>query len=506
MAAIFTIIAVYFLIIIIIGFISRRRATKSAEDYFVAGRTLGKFVLTMGVPATLFSAFIFIALPGLVYKTGAGFYAGLPLSNCLWSVMIFLVGYKIWLAGKKFGFITPTELFKKRFNSGWVAIVVFLTMVIFVSPYLAIQPMGGGYLLAAMTRGAIPYSAGAGIITLVLIIYSVAGGLRGIAWVDAFQGLVFLVITLATLFFVAAAVGGFTAGSSKVLSQYPALFSPTGPAHLWTWNMCFSWVVFVFLNIMFQPAIFARYYSGKSVGTLRWSLGTWSIFPFILLTVPVLIALYGHVLLPHLRRPDSLVPTLWMKYTPIWFAGLGAAGMLSALMSTASSQLMVLTSMWTRDIYRPYVNRNASESNQVLVGRIVLIVLALLGFAIAFHPPKLMGMLAGASFSAIAMLAPAGIAMFYWRRVTAPAVIASIIGGEIPVIFTYIGWISKKTWMGFDASIPGLIIALILLVGVSYVTKAPPKENVDPFMSPDMDIFKYIKRENKDLAEYPLPS
>jgi len=107
MTATFTIIVVYFFVIIGIGFISRTRAMKSAEDYFVAGRTLGTFAVTIGIAATLFSAFVFIALPGLVYKTGAGFLAGLPIANFLWTAMIFLVGYKIWLAGKKFGFHYP---------------------------------------------------------------------------------------------------------------------------------------------------------------------------------------------------------------------------------------------------------------------------------------------------------------------------------------------------------------------------------------------------------------
>jgi len=495
MTTTFTIIVVYFLVIIGIGFISRTRAMKSAEDYFVAGRTLGTFAVTMGIPATLFSAFVFIALPGLVYKTGAGFLAGLPIANFLWTAMIFLVGYKIWLAGKKFGFITPTELFRRRFNSDWVAIIVFITMVIFVSPYLALQPMGGGYLLAAITKGTIPYAVGAGLITVVLIIYAVAGGLRGVAWVDAFQGVVFLFITILTLVFVAIAVGGLRTGSARIMAEVPALFSPSGPVKLWSWTMCFSWLIFVFLNIMFQPAIFARYYAGRNVKTLRWSFAMWPIFPFIMLIIPVFIALYGRVLMPNLDKPDSLVPLLWVKFTPIWFIGLGAAGMLSALMSTASSQLMVLTSMWTRDIYVPYVNRDANESNQVLVGRLVLIILAALGFAIAFKPPRLMGMLAGASFSAIAILAPAGIAAFYWRRATAPAVIASIIVGEIPVVFTYFGWIPKKVWLGFDASIPGLIIATVLLVLISYVTKPPPKEAVDAFISTDMDIFKFIREK-----------
>jgi solute:Na+ symporter, SSS family len=491
-----SIIVVYFIVLLCIGYLAQRQERKTAEDYFLAGRGIGSFVMTVSVFSTLYSAFTFIALPGLVYKTGFGFIPGLAVSNILFPAVIFLVGYKIWLAGKKFHFITPTELFRHRFNSAGVEFVVFVVMVLLVTPYISIQPIGGGYVLAAITEGRVPYTVAAGIITLVMILYSVMGGFRGIAWVDTFQGLVMLIVSTATLVAVASLVGGFGHGTERVMTEMPAHLTPSGPIGLWTWPLYFSWVVFIFFNFMFQPQIFSRYYSGKSPRTLAWTLAIWPLMAGFMLVPPAIVALYGHLLVPDLARPDQIIPILWTKFLPAWFVGFGAAAVLSALMSTAAGQLMVLSSMWTRDIYVGYLNKNASEVRQVWMGRIAIIVLAVLGYAIALKPPALMGLLAGAAFSGIAILAPAGFAAFYWRRATAPAVMISIVGGEIPVFFTYFGIIPKATWGTFDASIPGLIIALVLLIVVSYLTAPPPKAIVDAYMSSDMDIFKAIRNRS----------
>ncbi len=496
MATILSIIFIYFIVLLIIGYLAQRRERKTAEDYFLAGRSIGSLVMTVSVFSTLFSAFTFIALPGLVYRTGFGFIPGITVANILFPVVIFLVGYKIWLAGKKFHFITPTELFKHRFNSSGVELVVFIVMVLLVTPYISIQPMGGGYVLGAITAGTIPYAAAAGIITVVMIVYSVMGGFRGIAWVDTFQGIIMLLVSVATMVAVADLAGGFGPGAHRIVTELPRHLTPSGPLGLWTWPLYFSWIVFIFFNFMFQPQIFARYYSGRSPRTLAWTLAVWPLMAGFMLVPPAIATLYGRLLVPDLASADQIIPVLWTKFLPAWFAGFGAAAVLSALMSTAAGQLMVLSSMWTRDIYVGYIDSKASEQRQVWVGRAAIVVLAILGYAIAWKPPALIGLLAGAAFSGIAILAPAGFASFYWRRATAPAVMISIICGEIPVFFTYFGVIPKANWGTFDASIPGLVIATVLLVVVSYLTKPPPQEIVEAYMADDMDIFKAIRKQS----------
>ncbi|MEM3484342.1 MAG: sodium:solute symporter family protein [Candidatus Bathyarchaeia archaeon] len=497
MVLVIAIVCLYFLALLIIGFYAKKQLRVTAEDYFLASRTIGTFIMCLSVFATLYSAFTFIALPGLIYKTGVGFVAALPVSNVLFAPMMFLIGYKIWLAGKKFRFITPTELFRHRFNSRAVSAVIFVAMVMFVLPYISIQPMGGGYVLSTLTGNVIPYKWGAAIITAIMAIYVFYGGFRGVAWVDAFQAIVMLVTAIGTLGYAVSAVGGFATGSSKLMIEVPKFLSPEGPVGLWSWPNVLSWVVFITLNFMFQPQIFVRYYSAKSADTLRVTTALWPLLATIILIFPIMAAMYGRILFPGLGAPDTLIPNLWMRYTPSWFCGLGVAAIMSALMSTASGQIMVLSSMFTRDVYLSYLTRTASDRKQAVIGRIAVLVIIVIGFLLSLKPPALLGLMAGAAFSGIAILAPAGIAAFYWRRATAPAVILSVICGEIPVVLTYFNVIPKSTWGKFDASIPGLVLATFLLIVVSLLTKAPPKEVVEEYFSKDMDIFGDIGKEEK---------
>jgi len=148
-------------------------------------------------------------------------------------------------------------------------------------------------------------------------------------------------------------------------------------------------------------------------------------------------------------------------------------------MSTASGQLLSLSSMFTRDLYLPYINPKASSTQQYRTGRIIVVVLALCGLLVGIRPPALAGLLAGAAFSGIAILAPAAIAAFYWRRATAPAVIISII-----VLSTYFGVIPKSAWLGFDASIPGLLLTTVLMIVISLCTKPPSEAAINRYMKP----------------------
>lgn len=485
MGIILTIVGLYFLVLIGIGIIAAKRGRKTVEDYFVANRSIGVFVLVMSVFATLFSAFTFVAEPGMVYSLGTGFWAGLPLGNIMFSSFILMLGYKIWQVGRKNNLVTPVELFKDRFESPALAVVMFVVMAILVLPYLAIQPIAAGHMLAAVSNGSIPYLAGATLVTAVIIIYVFISGQRAVAWTDTLQGILLLVVVWVTLFITAGKLGGFASASQQLTSTAPDMLTIDGPKNYWTWRMTTSWIIFIALNIMLQPQIFARYYTGRSVTTIKWSFATWPVLAALAIWPPVLIGAYGKLLAPNLTQADQIVPYLWKTLTPLWFQGIALAGLLSALMSTASGQLLSLSSMFTRDLYLPYIKPGASSSEQYRMGRVMVVVLAVAGLLIGIRPPALAGLLAGAAFSGISILAPAAIAAFYWRRATAPALIVSIIAGELIVLGTYFGLIPKSVWLGYDASIPGLLLTTILMIVISLFTKPPSEEAINRYMKKD---------------------
>jgi SSS family solute:Na+ symporter len=476
---ILAVIVLYFVILIVLGYFSSLRAKKTPEDFFVAGRTFNTFILAMILLATVMSTFVFMAGPGLVYTTGMGFVGGFFVGNFLFTIFIYFIGRKIWYFGKKYGFITPSELFADRFESNVVKYVIFIAMVIFVLPYLALQPIGGGLLLNVISGGSIPYIWGALLITLITIIYVWMSGQRAVAWNDVFQGLLLLTIFLGLVFWMTAEAGG----SEALLREAPELIR-RGEGTAWIWQASFSWMVIVALNLIMQPQIFTRYYTGRSMDAVRRVFVIWP-FLSILSCVPMAyIGAYGKVLFPNLQQPDQIVPVFVMEYAPSILVGLVAAGLLAALMSTSSGQILALSSMFTHDLYRDF-KKDVSERHEFNVGRIMVVILAIGGFLIGINPPALMGTLAQLAFSGIAVLTPAAMAAFYWKRATAAGVVTSIILGELVILLSPYTPFIQTISFGFQPVIPAVILSIVSLWIVSLFTEAPSEEKISKYFEPE---------------------
>jgi len=184
--------------VFVIGIIANRfTREQTEEEYFVAGRTFGLFVLFFTYEATLFSMWFFLGTGGFWYLHGVGFYC-----HALWmtgsGLLLYYFGQRIWLLGKKYNFVTPADLLAHRYGSETVRVLTALIGIGFVFPYLLLQIKGAGQLLESATRqpdgtALIPYALGAALMLVVVVIYTVIGGGRAVGWTDAFQGFLFLV-------------------------------------------------------------------------------------------------------------------------------------------------------------------------------------------------------------------------------------------------------------------------------------------------------------------------
>lgn len=469
------IVSIYFVILIILGVLSTRGAKKTTEDFFIAGRSFNTFFVSMSLLATLLSTFIFMGGPGIVFSSGMGYVGGFFVGNFLFCVFIYLIGRKIWYFGKKFGFITPPELFKHRFESEAVKYVIFSCMLVFVLPYLALQPIGGGYLLNVISGGGIPYILGAFLITILTVIYVLMSGQRAVAWNDIFQCILLVGILLGLVFWMVGQAGG----SVALLREAPQLIQ-RGEGTAWTWQTSFSWMIIIAINIIMQPQIFSRYYTARNMDSIRKLFVIWPILSIISIVPMAFIGAYGKVLFPNLEKPDQVVPVFIMQYGSPLIVGLVTAGLLAALMSTSSGQILALSSMFTRDIYRN-VKKDISDRHEYIVGKIMVVVLALGGFLIGINPPALMGTLATYAFSGIAVLTPAVVAAFYWKRTTAAGVISSVIIGEFIILLTAFVPSTTVIGFGFLPIIPALLFSIISLWAVSLLTKAPSEETLEKY-------------------------
>jgi len=203
------ILITFLALIAFLGLYGYRIGRKTVEDYFAASRGMGTFVTLFTYFATLCSAFTFLGCAGWGYSRGLGWYGPIGVGTAVISINFYVFGYRVWLLGKKFGYVSPPELIKDRFGKE-LQIIYAVIMVIFVLPYLAVQAMGAGYVLEELSQGTIPYVAGAGIITIFMIVL-ILGGMRSVAWTDTFMGIMMLGCLAIAFGLVVKNVGGLPA-------------------------------------------------------------------------------------------------------------------------------------------------------------------------------------------------------------------------------------------------------------------------------------------------------
>src|SRR4030095_4081745 len=137
---------------------------------------------------------------------------------------LFFFGTRVWALGKRYGFITPVQMFRDRWECSHIGTVIFFVQAAFLVPYIIIGVMGGGTALSAISRGRVPFWFGGALVAMVVMSYVFFGGMRGTAWVNTFQTVLFLLFGAIALIVIGVGMGGFQNAAQSMLSS-PA-FSP----------------------------------------------------------------------------------------------------------------------------------------------------------------------------------------------------------------------------------------------------------------------------------------
>jgi SSS family solute:Na+ symporter len=461
---IFTII--YFCLLIIIGMFAYKKTKKTPEDFFLAGRTFGPVILFFSLAATNFSAFTFLGFAGNAYKTGFGQYGIMAFGTGIMAIMFYIIGRKVWILGKKNGYVTPPELIGERFNSNFLRIVFMAVMVVFTIPYLAVQAIGAGLLIQQVT-GTIIWEIGAVITMIVIMIYVLTGGMRGSGWTDFIQGIIMVLALTLAVIFIAISLGGFENANILAFNSNPELFSRPGGGDYFLPQIWFSFMLlWIFADPMF-PQLFSRFYTAKDQKSLKWSMILYPIIVSFLFLFPVLIGIWAHGVGMEISpgQEDSVLPLMVAKYTPSFVYAFVMIGALAALMSTADSQLLSLSTMLSRDLFPK------KKKNQIMYAKFFIVILSIFSiwFVLAGYDPNegIMGTLVKTTFSGLAVLCPTTIAALYWKKATKYGCIASILIGEILIFFFQFGFLPTY---GFLSAIWGILASIIVLIVVSYLT------------------------------------
>ena len=430
----------YFVVLLGIGWFARLRARRGIEDYFVASRTTPSLVLFLTMAATNFSAFTVFGFSGAGWEAGYAYYPIMAFGTGFMALTFLLIGLPAWRLGKEHGLITPPELVHHLTGSSGLRLLFFLVMTVFTLPYLAMQPMAAGYALETLLG--IPYFAGAALITAVMLLYTFLGGFRGVSWTDALQGGMMITLLLVAVALIAARFGGLTAANEAVAAGHPELFSRPGLGAIYTPGIWLGYMLLWFLADPMFPQLFQRFYAGRGTKALSTTVSLYPLLTGFLFLLPITIGVLGRLsfpVLPEGAAADQILPLMLHEHVGPVVEALVLTAALAALMSTLDSQLLTLSSMFAKDVVGPLRRKlrrgGPGEEEEAVgvppwVGKAFVLVLALIGLAIAYRPPATFRIIATQTFTGLAVLFPVVIGALYWPRMTAVGGIASILVGE----------------------------------------------------------------------------
>ncbi len=471
---------VYLIVLLGIGWWSYKKTLPTPEDFFMAGRAFGPVVLILTVYATNMTAFYMLGTPGNAYRQGIGTYGYIAFASALViPTMFYLIGYRAWRIGKRYGYMTPPELLGARYESPAVALVLFVLLVFYTVPYIVTSVIGAG--LALESLGKIPYLWGAAGVLLITMLYTVFGGMRGTAWTSVFQGLVFIIMGLLAFVMIANALGGFAAITQRVYTERPELLQRAGNFDPKDW---FSFLFVAPLAVIAFPHVFMRVLTGKSSRTLK---ALTVVYPLLfLLTWPpvIYIGLWGSVVIPGLdaRSSDAILPMMIAQLLPPVMLGLGVAAIWAAIMSTLDAMMLTLSTMLTRDLLaRSFPRYVRKKGREVAFGRLFIVLIALLAFVGAVIRPGTIYDIAKFAFTGYALTVPAMLASFYWRRSTAWGVLASLVIPNLLLPFYYFTPYLAWSTFGFLPVVPLMVLSLMLLVLISLRTRPPSQQTIRQF-------------------------
>ena len=490
------------------------KSSKTSADYFLAGRSIGTWVFVLAATATSFSGWTFIGHPGKIFTDGlpyafASFYAlTIPFTGVLFLK-------RQWVLGKAYKYITPGEMYSDYYGGDTIRMLTVLVAFLFSVPYLGVQLRASGDLFHVLTDGLISVELGMFALSTVVVIYVASGGLRSVAYVDCVQcillALGIVILGCITVHF-AGGWEGFKIGISKIVSQDIATkngITPDGfsskvaiPGSIqfvssgsksvggpWTGIMCMTYM-FALMGIQSSPAFSMWSFANKTSRAFRWQqvVASSVIIGIILFTFTIFQGLGGHILesngLLENTTDKNLVPQLinLMSSSAPWLVGLLAVCALAAMQSTGAAYMSTFSGMVTRDIYRHFFSKNASDKKQKFFGRLFVIIVAAAALIVAAKSTQAIVMLGGLAVAYGFQMYPALLGLCYFPKLSTKGVVSGLIAGLIAVTLTdkTSAWFGVP-WGAYPLTIHsagwGILVNLITVVLGSFLFPDPSEKN-----------------------------
>lgn len=478
-------IVLYLTLMMAIGIYFYRR-TKKMSDYILGDRQLGAWITSLSAEASDMSGWMLMGLPGYAYVAGLGAgWIALGLAIGTYANWKFIAArFRIYteIANNS---LTMPDYFQNRFHdtSNYLRIISAVFILIFFIIYTSSGFVAGGKLFH--TVFGMPYEYALFFGAFVVVFYTFIGGFLAVCWTDFIQGVMMFFAIIAVPILGAYAFGGITPTFTALYMIDPEYFNPFTKQD----GSIFSVIEIISLlawglGYFGQPHILVRFMASKSSREIKQATRIAMTWVIISLAAAVLVGMVGKVFLST-ELTGSDVETVFMVMTDQLFSpffyGLIISAVLAAIMSTASSQLLVAASAFSQDFYKAIFHKNASDKELVWTSRISVLVISIIAIIIGLNPNSLiLDMVAYAWAGFGASFGPAILLSLYWRRTTRNGVLAGIIVGGVTVLI----W-KQFAWFGLYEIVPGFLLSLLSIYFVSKYDTHPDQKTLDVFDSVD---------------------
>ena len=458
------------------------RRTQNMSDYFLGNRKLGAWVTSLSAEASDMSGWMLMGVPGFAYLAGlnAGWIAiGIAIGTWAnWQFVAARLRQYTEIAGNA---LTLPEFLQNRYKdtSNLLRIVPAVFILIFFILYTSSGFVAAGKLFE--TVFGLPFQfaifLGAGSV----VFYTLIGGFLAVSRTDFIQGVMMFFAILLVPICAAMSLGGFgdtvNAISAYKESMFQPLTKPDGSSmgvieliSLLAWG----------LGYFGQPHILVRFMAIKSTKEIPQATRIAMTWVVLSLAAAVAVGMVGTVYLSTTLEGTN-AETVFLLMTnqlfPPIVAGLVLSAVLAAIMSTASSQLLVAASAFAQDFYKTLIRKDAEQSELVWISRASVLIIASIAVFLGFNPDSfILDMVAYAWAGFGAAFGPAILMSLFWRRTTRNGIIAGIIVGGVTVL----AW-KQFELFGLYEIVPGFVFALIAIWLVSKLDSEPDSDILETF-------------------------
>lgn len=485
----------YFALMLGIGifFFFTTKNSAGEQEYFLGGRKMGPWVTAMSAQASDMSAWLLMGLPGSIIAFGLG-KAWIGIGLTIGTVLNWIfVAKRLRKFSKASGdAITLPQYFTNRFaeKNPTLKIICAVVFLISFTIYVASAFSAGSKVFVQLFPGLSPTAAMI-IFASIILIYTFLGGFKAVCWTDFFQGLLMIgaIVTVPIIMAVSGNMDFSLAdlpviGNDGTVYNFTSSFFSATPVDIISglgWG----------LGYFGMPHIIVRFMSIEKPSMVKKSATVAIIWAVISLAATIVLAYLGRIFtVDGVSFAEELLSSgsqelIFIRLARLLFhpfiAGILLSAIIAASMSTADSQLLVASSSFTSDIYKPIMRKNASDKEILWVGRIVVVIVSVVAYFIASSKAegasRIMDLVSNAWALFGAAFGPVVLLSLFWKRFTYKGAVAGIVSGAAVDIL----WLLLLSGTGIYEIIPGFITSAVFSVVVSLIDKKPSDEVVDIF-------------------------